>query len=102
MTFQFEKMNLIYVIDTIQIKLYKKSRSMFFTVFHLDMLPGSFLISITDECFVFLPEEGDVILSAYDTLVSKVTMTGRLVNVGAGSVRETQPFLAIFAQGLFS
>lgn len=76
MTFQFERMNLIYVIDTIQIKLYKKSRSMFFTVFHLDMLPGSFLISITDECFVFLPEEGDVIVSAYDTLVSKVTMTG--------------------------
>eukprot|EP00434_Breviolum_minutum_P031664 symbB.v1.2.027999.t1/scaffold2918.1/size67253/3 len=52
------------------------------------MLPGSFLISITDECFVFLPEEGDVILSAYDTLVSKVTMTGRLVNVGAGSNRD--------------
>lgn len=75
---------------------------MFFTVFHLDMLPGSFLISITDECFVFLPEEGDVIVSAYDTLVSKVTMTGRLVNVGAGSVRETQPVLAMFAQGLFS
>jgi len=35
-----------------------------------------------------IEEEGDVIVSAYDTLVSKVTMTGRLVNVGAGSVRD--------------